>query len=61
MFIIASQSKTLEGSFIYQATVNNAWFDKDVYKVVITMLLLCALSWQIRAYILHSSGRQNYM
>ena len=36
MFIITSESKQFKDSFTYQAAVNDAWFDKDGYKVAIT-------------------------
>ena len=36
MFIIDSQSKNLKGVFTYQAAVNNASFDKENCKGVIT-------------------------
>ena len=36
MFIIVSQSKQFKDSFTYQATVNDAWFDKGGYKLAIT-------------------------
>ena len=36
MSIIVSQSKQFKDLFTYQATVNDAWFDKDGYKLAIT-------------------------
>ena len=33
---MAYESKTLKGSFKYQATFNNAWLNKDNYRGVAT-------------------------